>query len=123
MAGKGNVPIARALVLVAILIQVIAVIIELLNLASVRVSIGNLNGVMAGVLHGLYVAVIVVVSIVFILINYSMIYLRMHRKSSKARDYCLLFGIIEILFGILLLPELMTVGGVLLILAWIVLEL
>lgn len=122
MAGRSNVPIARALVLIAILIQIIAIIFELLNLASFNVSVGSFNGVLAGVIHEFYTVITIIISLIFLLINYSVIYLRMHRKKSKARDYCLLFGIIEIVIGFLMLPELMTIAGFVLILAWVTLE-
>lgn len=123
MAKKGNVSVARAFVLLAIIIQVIAVILELLGLVSIHVYLGSLNGVLSGVLQGVYEFVVIVISVIFLLINYSAIYVRLHRKSTKARDYALLFGIIEVVVGIILLPELMTIAGVLLILGWLALEL
>lgn len=121
MTKNANVGIARFLSLIAVLFLIIALIFQILSLGNVHVGFGSFSGFFSGVLQGVSIVIIIIITLILLLITYSAIYSRLNRKSSKARDYSLLFGIIEIIVGIFT-SEFMIIAGIFLLIAWIALE-
>lgn len=123
MAKSANATIARALVLLSIIVLIVAVILELLSFGNVHLGFGSAGGFLSGVLHGLAIVAGIILLLIFLAVNYYVIYERIGRKNSRARDMSLVFGIIEIIFALLFLPRISIASGILLLIAWLVLEL
>lgn len=120
MAKKLNASVARLLIAIAIILQILYIVTSLLSLITVKVHFNSPGEFLYGILSKLAIFIVILISLFFLLIDYRILKTT-ERSLSKARDYSLVFGAVEIVLGLVFLPTL--VSGVFLLLAWLSLEL
>jgi hypothetical protein len=124
MAKSGIKEVSRILVLLALILQVIFLVLLLISLVSSSILAGlprSSSLFVNDILSFFSGLVLIVVYLIFLALNYALVYVRMGKRSySKAIAPAVILGIVEIILGVFSLFFLLP--GILLLLAGIFLS-
>jgi|GEM_PF-6594016 hypothetical protein len=122
MSRGDKVLISRVFVAIALVLFVIALILEIIELFSPGSgAFSSLHAFGTFVVGELITILAIILTFLLLAGTYTMIYSRLKGIKSAARDYALGFGIISIILALIFLGTFVLGAGVALIIAWIIL--
>ena len=122
MSRGDKVLITRVFVAIALILFIIALILEIIELFSPGSgAFSSLRGFGSFVVDELITILAIILTFILLSGTYTMIYSRLKGIKSAARDYALVFGIISIILGLVFLGHFVLGAGIALIIAWIIL--
>ena len=122
MSRGDKVFISRVFVAIALILFVIALLLEIIELFSPGSgAFSSLHAFGSFVVSELITVLAIILTFILLAGTYTMIFSRLKGIKSSARDYALGFGIISIILALIFLGTFVLGAGVALIIAWIIL--
>lgn len=122
MARSTKLEVSRILVAISLLLFFIALIFAVLAIFSIGGNpLSSLNSFGGFVVNETVKVIELLLILLFLLFSYATVFVKLRRLSSKPRDAALVIGILAVILGFFLLGDWMLFGGVLMLVAWIVL--
>ncbi len=122
MAKSEKLLISRIFVALAMLLLLVALIIEILALFSIGgAPFSSVGAFGLFVINETIKFIAVLFVLALLLVTYGMVFVRLRRLSIKPRDLTLILAIVEIILWLIFLPQWVLFAGILMLIAWIVL--